>query len=48
MGKIYETNSSFHVKWQIFQQFSPSIKKILSLEGRLGTRSLIYEVLRFS
>ena len=32
----------------IFQQFSASIKNILSLKGRLGTRLKFYEVLRFS
>ena len=31
----------------IFQQFSASIKKVLSLERGLGTRLKFYEVLRF-
>ena len=44
MDKIYETNSCFHVKWwvrysqilvSLFQQFSASIKKNLSIERRL-------------
>ena len=40
--KIFETNSSFHVKYgkvliPIFQQFFVSINNIFILRGRLGT-----------
>ena len=44
-GKLYDTNFSFHEIVQygktimsIFEQFSATIKNILSLEGRLGPR----------
>ena len=50
--KIYETNSSFHVKYRttrksltaVFQEFFASIEKIFLLGGRLGTRLSFYEV----
>ena len=32
----------------VFQEFFPSINKMFTLNGRLGTRLLLYQVLRFS
>ena len=53
--KIFETNSNFHVKMRttgktqflFFRRFLLVTKKIIS-GGRLSTRQLFYEVLRFS
>ena len=49
--KIFETNSSFHVKKRttgkasfFFQEFSASINKNFILAGRLDTRLSFYEV----
>ena len=50
--KIFETNSSFHLKWRenerslisVFQEFSASVKKTFILAVRLGTRVSFYEL----
>ena len=49
MAKIFDTNSSFHVKYgkssiYVFQEFFASINKTFILEGRLGARLLFYEI----
>ena len=45
---VFKWNSTIRENFKFFQQFSGSIKKILGLEGRLGTRLYFYQVFRFS
>ena len=47
--KIFDTNSSFHVKYHttVFQEFFGSVDKTLILGGRLDTRPPLYEIMRF-
>ena len=44
--KIFETNSSFHVKSfiSVFEKFSASISETYILAGSLGTRLSFYQV----
>ena len=54
IGKIYETIFTFPMKYCntgklfIFQHFCAGVKKILSSEGRQGTRLYIYAAEKFS
>ena len=49
--KIFETNSSFHMKWRttgkslisVFKGFFPTVNKTSVLPGRLGTRLSFYD-----